>query len=102
MSDIVAIALALAFAVGILLGIVYFGGLWLTVTHLPRSRRPALLAIGSFTGRTLLILAAMYMFVKDGHWDRLVAWLLGFVLARFVVINRTRPKMLEQRTKENR
>lgn len=45
------IALPIALIVGVTSGVLYFGGLWLTVQHLPRVTYPELLAIVSFAGR---------------------------------------------------
>jgi len=89
MSDIPALALALL--AGALLGVLFFGGLWWSVQKGVASERPALWFLGSLLLRTSLILAGFY-FVSQGHWSRLVASLLGFVIARVVVVHRlTRP-----------
>lgn len=63
------------------LGLLYFGGLWLTVQKLLSARHPALLAFGSFLVRTAVVMAGFY-FVMDGRFDRLVACLVGFIVAR--------------------
>jgi F1F0 ATPase subunit 2 len=84
-------ALALAFLAGVLLGTFFFGGLWWTVQKGIVSERPALWFLGSLLLRTGLLLAGFY-FVSQGHWSRLVASLLGFLIARLVVVKRlTRP-----------
>ncbi len=83
MSDILALALALL--AGALLGAFFFGGLWWTVQKGVTSERPALWFLGSLLLRTGMILAGFY-FVSQGHWSRLVACLLGFVIARVIVM----------------
>ncbi len=85
MNDIPALALAL-FG-GALLGVFFFGGLWWTVQKGVTSERPALWFLGSLLLRTALILAGFYL-VSQGHWSRLVACLLGFLVARFIVVKR--------------
>jgi F1F0 ATPase subunit 2 len=85
MNDI--LALALAVFAGALLSVFFFGGLWWTVQKGVVSERPELWFLGSQLLRTSLILAGFY-FVSQGHWSRLVACLLGFVIARVVVVNR--------------
>ncbi len=85
MSDILALALAL-FA-GALLGVFFFGGLWWSVQKGVVSERPALWFLGSLLLRTSLILAGFY-FVAQGHWSRLVACLVGFLVARILVVRR--------------
>jgi F1F0 ATPase subunit 2 len=82
--------LVLALAVGIGLGVVFFGGLWLTLLKLPASRWPTLLMLGSLVGRTAITLAGFYL-VMDGNWQRLLACVLGFVLARQLLIRRFGP-----------
>jgi F1F0 ATPase subunit 2 len=83
MSDIPALALALV--AGALLGTFFFGGLWWTVRKGITSESPALWFLGSLLLRTGAILAAFY-FVSQGHWSRLVACLVGFLIARVVVV----------------
>ena len=87
-------ALGLAVAAGLGLGLLYFGGLWLTVRRLPGSGRPALLFAGSFAGRTAVTIAGFYL-VMDGHWERMLACLAGFLIARQFLISRLRPPLGE-------
>ena len=88
MSEFVTLAFALA--AGLLLGAVFFGGLWWTVRKGVLSEHPATWFLGSLLLRTGIILTGFY-FVAGGHWERLVTCLLGFVLARLVVTSLTRP-----------
>ena len=81
--------LVLAGAVGLGLGAVFFGGLWWTVRQGVSSPRPALWFVGSFVLRTGIVLAGLYL-VGGGQWQRLVVFLLGFVIARFLVVRLTR------------
>ena len=85
MSDLP--TLALAVLAGGLLGGFYFGGLWWTVQKGLSSERPALWFLGSLLLRTSLVLAGFY-FVSHGHWSRLVMCLLGFLIARLIVVKR--------------
>ncbi len=78
------LSLALAGLVGLLLGAVFFGGLWWTVRKGVSSKRPALWFLGSLIVRTGITLAGLY-FVSGGQGRRLLASLLGFVIARFLV-----------------
>jgi F1F0 ATPase subunit 2 len=84
------LALALAVSAGLLLGTIFFGGLYLTVRKGVSSGSPALWFFGSLVVRMGIALAGFY-FVSDGSWQRLVACLLGFVVARLVVTWLTRP-----------
>ena len=95
MSDLLALALAL-FA-GALLGTFFFGGLWWTVQKAITSRMPALWFVGSLLLRTGVILAGFY-FVAQNHWSRLVMCLLGFLIARFLVVRRLTQEPAEEPT----
>jgi F1F0 ATPase subunit 2 len=88
MSDL--LALVLASIAGLLLGAIFFGGLYLTVRQGVSSQSPALWFFGSLVARMGIALAGLY-FASDGSWQRLVACLLGFVVARLVVTWLTRP-----------
>jgi len=84
------LTLAWALGAGVVLGAIFFGGLWWTVRKGAACRCPALLFLGSFLLRTSLVLAGLY-FVAGGHWDRILACLVGFVIARFIVTRLTQP-----------
>ena len=81
--------LVLALVAGVLLGAMFFGGLWWTVCKGVSSQRPALWFFGSLLLRMSIALAGFYL-VTGGHWERLLACLLGFVMARLIVTRLTR------------
>ena len=87
MSETLNIILALL--AGILLGAFFFGGLWWTIRRGVASPRPAAWFLGSLVLRAI-IAAAGFIFVAQGDWRRLVACLLGFLLARLVVMRLAR------------
>jgi F1F0 ATPase subunit 2 len=84
------IALVLPLVAGLVLGAVFFGGLWWTVIRALASPRPALWFLGSLLLRMSMILAG-FLLVGRGSWERWLACLLGFVVARFIV-QLTRPE----------
>jgi F1F0 ATPase subunit 2 len=84
------LSLASAPAMGILLGAIFYGGLWWTVRQGVSSKRVALWFLGSLLLRMSVALAGFYV-VAGGHWERLLLCLLGFVIARVVVTWLTRP-----------
>ncbi len=88
-------ALSLAFAVvaGMLLGAFFFGGLWWTVRKAVASKHPALWFLGSLLLRMSVILLGFYFILGD-RWHRLLAGLLGFIVARLVVMWLTRVTVL--------
>ena len=78
-----------ALMAGVLLGAMFFGGLWWTVRKGIASKRPAAWFLGSMLLRMGLTVAGFY-FVADGHWQRLLLCLLGFAMARLIVTRFTR------------
>ncbi len=63
--------LLLAGAAGLVLGAIFFGGLWWTVRKGLSSRQPALWFFGSMLLRMGIALAGFY-FVGRGDWRRLI------------------------------
>ena len=87
MEMIDVLRIILAGLAGIILGLFYFGGLWITVQRLPTARHPALLTMGSFLGRTAVTLGGFYL-VMAGSLGNLLACLVGFLLARQISVRR--------------
>lgn len=79
--------LLVAFAGGVGLGGVFFGGLWLTVRQLPRSGGEPLLFVLSFVARTAAVVAGFY-WLSGGDWLAIMACLAGFLISRRVIIQR--------------
>ncbi len=79
-----------ALLAGGLLGGVFFGGLWWTVQRAVVSAAPARWFLGSLVVRSALVLAGFYA-VGANQPLRLGLCLLGFVLARAIVLRFTRP-----------
>lgn len=88
MSDILPLIFALL--TGIVLGLIYFLGLWETVRRLPRVRRPVLWMLGNLILRLAFMLTGLYL-VGYGHWDRLIAALIGILIIRTFLVRRIRP-----------
>jgi F1F0 ATPase subunit 2 len=89
------LSLVMALLAGLLLGAIFFGGLWWTVQKGLSSRRPELWFLGSLLLRTSTVVAGFY-FVSGGHWERLLVCLLGFVIVRRIVMQLTRQPAEEQ------
>jgi F1F0 ATPase subunit 2 len=83
------IILTAALAGGVLLGAIFFGGLWWTVRKGMTAKSPALWFLGSSLLRMGIVLAGFY-FVACGDWKKLLLCLLGFLIARVVVLRLTR------------
>jgi F1F0 ATPase subunit 2 len=82
-------AFILALLAGVMLGAIFFGGLWWTVRWGVSSEWAAVLFLGSLLLRTAIALAGFY-FVSQGDWRKVLACLLGFLSARFWVLLLTR------------
>jgi F1F0 ATPase subunit 2 len=75
--------LALALLAGVLIGIIFYGGLWWTVRRSVSSPSSVWL-IGSFPLRMIIAIGGFY-FVSQGDWRRLVTCLAGFLMGRIGV-----------------
>ncbi len=78
-----------ALATGLSVGVIFFGGLWWTVRKAFPSKDPAVWLLGSLLLRMGLVLTAFY-FVGRGQWERMLTCLIGFIIARVVVMRLTR------------
>lgn len=86
MNDILKMAAPLV--AGVFLGGIFFGGLWWTVKKGLLSKNPALWFFSSLALRTGLVLFGFYFIMRD-HWERLLVCIIGFVIARFIVMRVT-------------
>ncbi len=85
-----ATVLVLAVLAGAALGALFFGGLWYTARRGAASASPALWFFGSLLLRMAITLPGFYL-VAGGRWERMLACLLGFLVARASVMRLTRP-----------
>ena len=83
------ISLMLALLAGLLLGVFFFVGLWWTVRKIESSKHVALLFLSSMLLRTSVVILGFYFILGD-NWHRLLAGLLGFIIARIIVTRLTR------------
>jgi F1F0 ATPase subunit 2 len=90
-----------ALLAGVLLGAVFYYGLWWTVRGSVAAKRVSLWLTGSFVLRTIIAVSGFYWVSQGdwlspvnshGHadWRRLTSCLLGFVIARIGVTRLTR------------
>jgi F1F0 ATPase subunit 2 len=80
--------LILNFFSGLLLGIVFFGGLWMTVNKTIKTNKPAMLFLISFVLRMGLALFVFYL-ISLGGWQSLFICVIGFISARFAILRFT-------------
>ena len=82
------LTLVLAGLAGSALGAFFFGGLWWTVHTRLDSSKAALWVLGSFVVRMAVTVLGFY-WVGGAQWPRMLACLIGFIVARQVVMRLT-------------
>lgn len=91
--------LAFAALAGFALGALFYASLWWTLRRILASSRPALWQLGGMLSRMALALGGFYL-VGGGQWQQLLACLLGFMLARPVIMRWSRAWRTVQSTHE--
>ena len=74
--------------VGMVLGAIFFGGLWMTVQSAPKLKRPGFFFMLSVIVRTAVVLAGIWYFAS-GSAAAMTACLLGFVAFRLLATHGT-------------
>ena len=88
MSDLLRIGVGVLCGLG--MGLLFFGGLWMTVRRLPTSNRPMLVMLGSFALRTAVLGVCFYGLAELGGWMAVLSGLGGMLLMRMLLIGRFR------------
>lgn len=74
--------------VGMILGAIFFGGLWMTVRQMAASKRPGLLFMTSVVVRTAIVLSGFWYFAA-GDAIAMISCLTGFVGMRLLATHGT-------------
>lgn len=90
-----------AFVTGMLLGIIFFAGLWWTVQKGLASAHPAWWFLGSLLLRTAITVGGFY-FISAGDWQKLLACLAGFLIMRFIITHFSHPTTPSAQNTESR
>lgn len=91
---------------GIVLGVLFFGGLWLTVRKGLDSKNATLIFMGSLVVRMAIVLLGFY-YVGADNWQKMMACLGGFLIARIVITRitkkeiQTKPTIIKELNDEN-
>ncbi len=93
MSEIIEIGEAIAG--GFFLGVLFFGGLWLTVVKCLVSKRPWVWFLISMVSRTSITLAGFYV-LAGTSLKRLLFCSGGFIAARIFVVMFTKERRQEE------
>jgi F1F0 ATPase subunit 2 len=80
--------LVAGFIGGVLLGALFFGGLWLTARRLVESPRPGLLLLGSYLLRLALVGVGFYGVLRTWGTPAVFAALLGLLVTRVLLVRR--------------
>lgn len=91
-----ALPMIMPFTFGLLLGVIFFGGLWWTIRKGLSSPRPGLLFLASAVLRMGIVVTGFY-FISDHQWQRILACLVGFIMARLAVTLWTSNKQSEEK-----
>lgn len=71
---------------GIVLGGIFFGGLYWTVASVQRFRRKGLVLVSSAIVRLVVVIGAGLILLGAGSWERMLATLLGIVVTRQILL----------------
>lgn len=77
--------MTLVLTAGVLLGIAWFGSLWLVVRHLPNASRPGLWLAGGALARFAAFLSALWA-LTAGHGPAVAVCLAGFIATRTAAV----------------
>lgn len=79
---------------GLVLGLLYFGGLWLTVHRVVQGRWSRGMLLVSFFGRAVLVIAGLYGVIVGlgGRWEVVALGMVGFMAARFILVRTWGPQ----------
>lgn len=87
MNEILLMILALI--AGLALGTLFFGGLWFTVKKAVAAKIPAIWFFVSLLIRLSITLIGFY-YLSRGSWQRLLVGIVGFIIARIIVLRFTK------------
>jgi F1F0 ATPase subunit 2 len=76
--------------VGLVLGLFYYGSLWLILRKLPQFSHPAVWVGISLILRTLAVMLMLYILFSDS-WQQLVLAVVGIIISRTLLVQRIRP-----------
>jgi F1F0 ATPase subunit 2 len=77
--------LILAFLAGLALGVFFSLNLWSSVKKMTDEQTPWHVLFVNYVLRMVVVAVGFYL-VMDGHWERMMAALAGFVLMREILV----------------
>lgn len=88
-ESLTVIRVVVSIVTGMVLGGVYFWGLWWTSRRIATTRAPGLLFTVSFIARMAVLLGGIYV-VTRGRWIETSLCVIGILIARQMVVARVR------------
>ncbi len=79
------LSVVIALLGGLIIGVFFFSGLWITIRRVEHMQRPGIILFASSMTRLVVALAGFYL-LAWGRWERLLIAVIGFMLARMVMI----------------
>ena len=80
--------LAAGVVVGLALGTVFFGGLWLTTKRMNQAHHVFQLVLGSFLFRSAVSLAGLFLVIRFAGFSGVIGALVGFAIMQLVFLRR--------------
>ena len=74
----------IGFLIGIILGLVYFGGLYFSVDRMNKAKYPAMLMTLSFLIRMGILIGVFFYLSRFGY-EMMIFALIGVILTRFIL-----------------
>ncbi|MCQ2913823.1 MAG: ATP synthase subunit I [Alphaproteobacteria bacterium] len=71
------------FFMGIITGIIYFGGLWFTVQKIRKAKKYVLIMLSSWIIRTAFLIGMLYV-VMQNNIQRILVMMLGIICVRYL------------------
>jgi F1F0 ATPase subunit 2 len=76
----------LALLLGFCIGLIYFGGLWLTIKSISLRKFPSLLSMFSFFGRFAVAAAGFYITARFGGLAHILIALSGVMICKMILV----------------
>lgn len=82
----------IAFIIGLVLGVIYFGGLYLSIQMINTAKHPSLIMVLSFVIRIGILGGVFYYISKNGVKDMIIV-LIGVILVRVIMTSRLKSQI---------
>jgi len=89
----------ISFFTGLVIGALFFYGLWITLTKLTTLNMPSLWVFGSSLFRIMMSLAGLSFVIfldSEGQLKRVILFLFGFLIARYLMTKIVNFKSIEE------